>query len=96
MACCNCGTALRHRCLVTPAAVIGAFIGSYSHVFNSVMRADVEPFAPCILHNPFLGFLSVEALHKFCLYSGLLGVGLYFSVSYWLGRHHPSHTRDTF
>lgn len=80
-----------------PVAIISAFIGSFSHVLlDSVMHADVEPFAPFLLHNPFLGFLSVEALHKFCLYSGLIGIGLYFAVSYWLGRHHPSHTRDTF
>ena len=78
-----------------PVAIISAFIGSFSHVLlDSVMHADVEPFAPFMLNNPFLGFLSIEALHKFCLYSGLLGVGLYFIVSHWLSRHNPSFKRD--
>lgn len=71
-----------------PVAISSALIGSFSHVLlDSVMHADVEPFAPFMLDNPFLGFVSVEALHRFCLYSGLLGVGLYFAVAHWLGRH---------
>lgn len=70
-----------------PVTIISAFIGSYSHVLlDSVMHADVEPFAPFLLSNPFLGFVSIEVLHKFCLYSGLLGAGLYFAVSHWYGR----------
>ena len=77
-----------------PVAITSAFIGSFSHVLlDSVMHADVEPFSPFMLNNPFLGFLSVEALHKLCLYSGLLGVGLYFAVSDWLSRHNPSFKR---
>lgn len=78
-----------------PVAITSAFIGSFSHVLlDSVMHADVEPFSPFMLDNPFLGFISVGALHKFCLYSGLLGVALYFAVSYRLGRHNPSFKRD--
>lgn len=77
-----------------PIAISSAFIGSFSHVLlDSVMHADVEPFFPFMLNNPFLGFLSIEALHKLCLYSGLLGVGLYFAVSHWLSRHKPSFKR---
>jgi hypothetical protein len=71
-----------------PVAIASAFIGSFSHVLlDSVMHADVEPFAPFMLNNPFLGFISVEVLHKLCLYSGLLGGGLYFAVSHWLSKH---------
>ena len=74
-----------------PVAITSALIGSFSHVLlDSVMHTDVEPFSPFTLDNPFLGFISVEALHKFCLYSGLLGVGLYFAVSHWLSRHNPA------
>jgi len=77
-----------------PVAFISALIGSLSHVLlDSVMHADVEPFSPFMLNNPLLGFLTVEALHKFCLYSGLLGAGLYFAVSHWLGRQSPSFKR---
>jgi len=64
-----------------PVAIVSAFIGSYSHVLlDSIMHSDVEPFAPFMPYNPFLGFITVEWLHKFCLYSGLIGVGLYFAV----------------
>lgn len=78
-----------------PVAFTSAFIGSFSHVLlDSVMHADVEPFGPFMPDNPFLGFLSVEALHKFCLYSGLLGVGLYFAIAYWLGRRNPAVKSD--
>ena len=78
-----------------PVAISSAFVGSFSHVLlDSVMHADVEPFAPFIANNPFLGLLSIEALHNFCLYSGLLGVGIYFAVLHWLKRHNPSFKRD--
>ena len=78
-----------------PVAISSAFVGSFSHVLlDSVMHADVEPFAPFIANNPFLGLLSIEALHNFCLYSGLLGVGVYFAVLHWLNRHNPSFKRD--
>lgn len=70
-----------------PVATVSAFIGSTSHVLlDAVMHADLEPFAPFTLRNPFLGWLSMEALHQMCVYSVLLGVGLYFAVSRWLGR----------
>ena len=75
-------------------AIISAFIGSFSHVLlDSVMHADVQPFAPFMLTNPFLGWISIDALHRFCLYSGLFGTGLYFAVSRWLTRGNPSFKR---
>jgi membrane-bound metal-dependent hydrolase YbcI (DUF457 family) len=84
-----------HLPISWPVAMTSAFIGSFSHVLlDSIMHGDVEPFAPFALNNPFLGFISVSALHKFCLYSGLLGGGLYFAVSYWLGRRIPTSDRD--
>ena len=85
----------RYLSISWPVTIISAFIGTFSHVLlDSVMHADVEPFAPFTLNNPFIGLLSIEALHKLCLYSGLLGIGLYFAVSHWLGRHNPSVKRD--
>ena len=66
-------------------AITSALIGSFSHVLlDSLMHADVEPFAPFMQTNPFLGFISIETLHKFCLYSGLIGAGLYLAVSSYL------------
>jgi hypothetical protein len=67
-----------------PVAMTSAMIGSFSHVLlDSIMHSDVEPFAPFFLNNPFLDFVSVDTLHKICMYSGLLGVALYFLISAW-------------
>ena len=73
-----------------PVTIVSAFIGSYSHVLlDSVMHADVQPYAPFMLNNPFLGLISIDALHRFCLYGGLLGAVLYFAISRWLIRRNP-------
>ena len=67
---------------------LSAFIGSFSHVLlDSIMHADVEPFYPVTLINPFLGFISVAALHKLCLYSGLAGAGIYFYLEWRNGKN---------
>jgi len=58
---------------------ISAFLGSFSHVFlDSIMHADVEPFYPLTLNNPFLGIISVSLLHKICVYLGLFGAAVYY------------------
>ena len=55
---------VRYLPISWPVAIISAFVGSYSHVLlDSVMHGDVEPFAPFMLNNPLLGFITVEALH---------------------------------
>lgn len=60
---------------------LSAFIGAYSHVLlDSIMHSDLEPFYPFNSHNPLLGFISIEALHKLCLYSGAVGGVLYFTI----------------
>lgn len=64
-------------------ALLSAFIGSFSHVLlDSIMHTDVEPFYPITLINDFHGFVSIEILHKFCLYSGLLGTAMYYGISW--------------
>ena len=71
----------------SPVAIVSAVIGSYSHVLlDGVMHADVQPFAPFILDNRLFGLVSVAALHELCLYSGILGIGLYFAISRRLHR----------
>lgn len=71
------------------AAVLSGFIGSYSHVvIDSIMHADVTPFAPYSTASPLLGSLSVSTLHRLCLYSGLLGTALFIAVNYLLVRWH--------
>jgi membrane-bound metal-dependent hydrolase YbcI (DUF457 family) len=65
-----------------PVAITSALLGSFSHVLlDSIMHDDVQPFAPFLLINPFIEWVSVDVLHKICLYSGLLGVGLYFLIA---------------
>ena len=62
-------------------AALSAFAGTFSHVWlDSIMHADVEPFFPLSLHNPMLGWVSVETLHGLCVASGLVGGGLYFGI----------------
>ena len=62
---------------------VSAFIGTLSHVvLDGIMHLDVEPFYPFNKTNGFLGILSIENLHKFCLYSGLIGAGIYFFIQY--------------
>ncbi len=63
---------------------LSAFIGTFSHVLlDSIMHSDVEPFFPFTTNNDFLGLISMQALHKACLYSALVGGILYFIIN-WL------------
>ena len=63
------------------AAIVGAFVGTYSHVFlDSIMHSDMHPFAPLLEDNALLHVISVEALHLVCALSGVLGVLLMFAV----------------
>jgi len=60
---------------------ISAFIGTFSHVIlDSIMHSDIEPFYPFFLENNLLKIISINQLHKLCLYSGLVGAGLYYLV----------------
>ncbi len=62
-----------------------AFVGSFSHVLlDSIMHSDVEPFFPFLLDSPLLGLISVQMLHKICLYSGLLGAAIYYGIRWRL------------
>ena len=57
-----------------PAAIVGAFVGTYSHIFlDSIMHADVLPLAPFSPANALLGTVSVGSLHLLCVASGALG-----------------------
>jgi membrane-bound metal-dependent hydrolase YbcI (DUF457 family) len=57
------------------AVALGAVAGTFSHiVLDSVMHADITPFAPLSDANPLLRVISLSALHWFCLGAGLLGL----------------------
>ncbi len=67
---------------------VSAFIGAFSHVFiDSLMHSDLEPFYPFTARNPFLRWVSVETLHRICLYSGLTGAVIYYYVRYKFVQH---------
>lgn len=70
-----------------PVAWGSAFIGSYSHVLlDSVMHADLEPFAPISASNSLLSLISIDALQVLCLVSAGLGAVLYFATRALLAR----------
>lgn len=57
------------------AVIIGALAGSYSHiVLDSVMHADMRPFAPFNDSNALLGLVSLSALHWICIGAGVAGM----------------------
>ena len=61
--------------------VLSAAIGCYSHIIlDSIMHIDMTPYYPFSRENHLLGLLSVPMLHKFCVYSGLVGAAVYFAV----------------
>lgn len=77
-------------------AFLSAFIGSYSHVvLDSIMHSDMEPLSPFMRSNELLGLVSVEALHEFCIYSGLAGAAMYFALNYLLSRYNNRLLRAT-
>ena len=62
-------------------AFLSALIGTFTHVLlDSIMHADVEPFYPASTSNTMLYVISVEMLHKVCLYSAIFGGIVYYSV----------------
>jgi hypothetical protein len=68
-------------------ALLSAFIGSYSHIaLDSLVHSDIHPLFPLSGENPMGGFLSVSEVQESSLYVGLLGLVLYFAVSYLLAK----------
>lgn len=56
------------------AAALGALFGGYSHVLlDSIMHADMRPFAPFSNHNSLLLVISIENLYILCTIFGILG-----------------------
>jgi membrane-bound metal-dependent hydrolase YbcI (DUF457 family) len=59
------------------AVATGVFAGALSHVLlDSVMHPDIRPFAPFSDSNPLLGAISVQALHGFCVVTGVVGIAV--------------------
>lgn len=69
-----------------PAAIAGAFIGTYSHiVLDSVMHRDMAPLAPVSPENALLHVITVEALHVACIASAFAGAVI-FGIAFFLHR----------
>jgi membrane-bound metal-dependent hydrolase YbcI (DUF457 family) len=65
---------LRLRNLGVRAVALGAILGTYSHVLlDSLMHADMNPFAPFSNANPLLGAVFLNTLYGFCLVAGVAG-----------------------
>jgi hypothetical protein len=63
------------------AAITGAFVGAYSHIIlDSMMHADMRPFAPLSESNALLHLISVARLHLICMLSGLFGAVVIYLV----------------
>jgi hypothetical protein len=59
------------------AAVVGALVGAYSHVaIDSIMHADMRPFAPLSAARPWLYAVSVDMLHVLCIAAGVAGIAV--------------------
>ena len=72
-----------------PAAVIGAFVGAYSHVLlDSIMHSDMQPFAPLSPANPLLHIIPTDALHLICAASAAAGALLILAM-YFVRRRQP-------
>ena len=64
--------------------VAGAFAGTMTHVaLDTIMHADVMPFAPWYLSNGMLGFVPLDTLHQFCMASGIVGILVWLGTG-WL------------
>ena len=67
--------------LTTIVCITSALIGTYSHVvLDSIMHADVEPFYPVNTDNHLYSILSIVELYKLCIYSGFIGMLIFFAV----------------
>ncbi len=60
--------------ITSPAAVTGAFVGTYSHVLlDGMMHHDMHALAPFSMRQPLLGLISVATLYLFCVLCGVAG-----------------------
>jgi hypothetical protein len=85
--------ALRDTRISWRAAAAGAFVGTYSHVLlDSVMHADMRPWAPWSAHNALLHAVPIGSLHLACVVSGVLGM-LPIALTYLRCRRRERHVR---
>ena len=76
--------------------LLSALAGTWSHVvLDSVMHADITPWAPWSDANGLYAWVSLSTLHGLCVAGMVVGAAVW-GVRCWLGRKHPdigaSHT----
>jgi hypothetical protein len=63
------------KALTLAQVATGAAIGVYSHVaLDSLMHADIRPFAPFSQANPLYQLVSLSTLHLGCVLAGVGGL----------------------
>jgi hypothetical protein len=68
-------------------ALLSAWIGTGSHLLlDGMMHGDMRPFAPLTAANPILGAMSLDALHVFCIVTGVAGVVIFAATAAWSAR----------
>lgn len=68
---------LRWQQLSIRAIAAGAALGCYTHiVLDSVMHADIRPFAPFSSSNGLYLWIGINELHWWCLAAGIVGTAL--------------------
>ena len=74
------------------SVIAGAFSGTISHVIlDSAMHSDISPLAPWSNANTLQGLTSIEALHQFCIFSGLFGVAGWLFLGWYKQRKGVGH-----
>lgn len=74
-----------------PVAALSSLIGSYSHVMlDAIMHTDVQPHYPINLENTYLYIVSIETLHSFCIYSGIVGLCIFILTRYLRIKHNKA------
>jgi hypothetical protein len=69
--------------ILWPVALISAVLGTFSHVaLDSIMHTDITPYFPVSDDNHLLAVISVDMLHKFCIYTGIVGGATYFLLDH--------------
>ena len=72
----------QHLPISWPIAFVSAYIGTLSHVaIDSIMHFEMKPFYPLSESNPFRGFITIEAIHTWCLGTATIGGILHYIFS---------------
>ena len=65
------------KALGTRQVAIGALLGAWTHVFvDSIMHADITPFAPMSSSNPTYRVITLGWLHSLCIATAVLGAAV--------------------